>query len=240
MGDVPAALLVCGDPKRAARIADRFDERQVLSQRREYHAFLGRFEGMPVAVCSHGIGAPGAAIAFEELIRAGGRRLIRTGTCGALQPGIREGHLVIATAAVSNSGYIDETVPQGYPAVADIGLSSALRQTTIEAGLEHSVGIVLTRDNFYAGVDPPGTPDYDLMSRANVIAVEMECAALFVLGSLRQVQTAAILAVDGNVLESAGETMESYDPGQESVKSAVDNEIDIALKALLLFRDDPG
>jgi uridine phosphorylase len=157
---------------------------------------------------------------------------VRTGTCGSLRPGVRSGHLVIATGAVSNTGYVEETVPKGYPAVADFDLTLALHQEALRSERVHSLGIVLTRDNFCAGVDPSGSPDYVEMSQANVIAVEMECAALFVIGSLRQVQTGAILAVDGNVLESGGELMESYQPHQESVADAVKEEINIALNAL--------
>lgn len=237
---LPPEIVVCGDPDRAETIAGHFDACQLLSRRREYHTYIGRFQDMPVAVCSHGIGAAGAAIAFEEIIRAGGRRLIRTGTCGSLQPGIRSGHLVIATGAVANTGYVEETVPRGYPAVADFELTFALYKEAKRARSVLSVGIVLTRDNFYAGVDPVGSPDYGQMSQANVVAVEMECAALFVIGSLRQVQTAAILAVDGNVLESGGERMESYTPRQESVAAAVNVEIDITLKALRRLHDVAG
>jgi uridine phosphorylase len=59
----------------------------------------------------------------------------------------------------------------------------------------------------------------------------MECAALFLVGSLRGVQTAAILAVDGNVL-SSGESMDSYEPHQQVVAQAVEAEIEIALQTL--------
>jgi uridine phosphorylase len=238
-GGLPPSVIVCGDPDRAKSIAGQFDTFEVVSLRREYHTYLGIFQGMPVAVCSHGIGAAGAAIAFEEIIRAGGSRLIRTGTCGSLQPGVRPGHLVIATGAVTNTGYVRETVPSGYPAVADFRLTHALQQEALLSKREHSVGIVLTRDNFYAGVDPIGTPDYEKMSAANVEAVEMECAALFVIGSLRKVQTAAILAVDGNVLES-GELMDTYQPRHESVAAAVNAEIDITLKALFRMHNVAG
>jgi uridine phosphorylase len=239
-GGLPPDIIVCGDPDRAKTIASQFDAFELLSSQREYHTYIGHYKDMPVAVCSHGIGAAGAAIAFEEIIRAGGRRLIRTGTCGSLQSGVRSGHLVIAVGAVSNIGYVRETVPNGYPAVADFGLTLALQKEAILAECLHSVGIVLTRDNFYAGVDPSGTPDYEMMSQANVEAVEMECAALFVIGSLRQVQTAAILAVDGNVLESGGELMESYQPHHGSVAEAVRAEISITLNALYRLHNDAG
>ena len=103
---------------------------------------MGEFEGKLVAVCSHGIGAPGAAIAFEELIRAGARGIIRVGTCGALQPGISAGHLIIATAAVQSTGYGRETVPQGYPAVADLELTLALRREATLEAIPHTSGII--------------------------------------------------------------------------------------------------
>jgi uridine phosphorylase len=77
------------------------------------------------------------------------------------------------------------------------------------------------------------------MSEANVQAVEMECAALFIVGSLRKVQTAAILVVDGNVLSAGSESMESYDPGHETVKEAVEASLIIALKTLTTY-DDAG
>ncbi|UCC53805.1 MAG: hypothetical protein JSV68_07480, partial [Anaerolineaceae bacterium] len=70
-----------------------------------------------------------------------------------------------------------------------------------------------------------------------VLAVELECAALFIIGSLRGVQTAAILAVDGNLLE-AEESMETYAPHGDVVRTAVDAEIRIALNALKYL--EPG
>jgi uridine phosphorylase len=139
--------------------------------------------------------------------------------------------LIIASAAVQHSGYGRETVPEGYPAVADAELSLALRQVAAERALPYHFGFVLTRDSFYGGVPTAQVPDYAALSAANVLAVEMECAALFIVGSLRKVRTAAILAVDGNVLETS-ESMDTYDPHREQVTAAVDAEIDIALQAL--------
>jgi uridine phosphorylase len=231
VGSVPAAVLVCGDPDRATKTAASFDEASLLSERREYRAYRGIVAGMPVAVCSHGVGAPGAAIAFEELIVAGARRLIRIGTCGGMQPGIETGDLVIATAAVDKSGYGRLTVPEGYPAVAGVRLTAALLDAAAEQERAVHQGIVLTSDNFYQGVETPYLTPYPILSAAGVVAVEMECAALFIAGSLRGVETAAILAVDGNVLERR-ESMETYDPHRAEVKAAIEAEIAIAVSAL--------
>jgi len=231
VGSVSLPVIVCGDPGRATEIARLLEDARLLTDQREYRAYQGSYGGLEVTVCSHGIGAPGAAIAFEELVEAGGRQIIRVGTCGSLQPNIETGHLVIATAAVQNSGYGRETVPEGYPPVADFELSLVLRKSAVDSGYPYHNGIVITRDNFYRGVETAHTPDYQVLSCAKVLAVEMECAALFIVGSLRDAQTAAILAVDGYLLE-AEESMETYNPHREVVRAAVDAEIKIALNAL--------
>jgi uridine phosphorylase len=231
VGSVSKGVVVCGDPSRAAKIAQSLSRPKLLSKRREYHTYQGSFKGTMLTVCSHGIGAPGAAIAFEELIAAGAQQIIRVGTCGGLQPKINAGHLIIATAAVQNSGYGQEMVPPGYPAVADPKLTMALEKEASKEQQRHTMGLVLTRDVFYGGVDTPSTPHYQIMSEANVQAVEMECAALFIVGSLRSIQTAAILAVDGNVAASR-ETMDSYQPHQDVVTSAVEAAIEITLSVL--------
>ena len=231
VGAVTPAVIVCGDPARAERVAALLDGATLLSDKREYRAYRGHSGGLPITVCSHGIGAPGAAIAFEELIAAGARRIIRVGTCGGLQPDLAAGDLVVATAAVQNTGYGRETVPDGYPAAADPALTLALARAVDESGRTARRGIVLSRDNFYPGVAAPAAPDYRTLSAARVLAVEMECAALFLVGSLREVATAAILVVDGNVL-AAGESFDTYQPGQPVVAEGVSAAIACALATL--------
>lgn len=231
VGEVTPAVIVCGDPARATKIAAKLEAVQSLTEQREYRAYRGAFQGRELTVCSHGIGAPGAAIAFEELITAGARQIIRVGTCGGIQPDIVSGDLVVATAAVDNTGYGRESLPPGYPASADVSLTYHLQKHAAAIQPRTFSGFVITRDNFYAGVNTLFTPDYKTMAVARVLAVEMECAALFHVANLRGVQAAAILAVDGNVLHS-GETMDDYDPHQAVVAAAVNTEIEIALHTL--------
>jgi len=228
VGGVSAAVLVCGDPARATAIAERLTDVVQLTEQREYRAYRGMFGKTAVSVCSHGVGTAGAAIAFEELIAAGAKRIIRVGTCGGIQPAITAGDLVIATAAVDRTGYGRLSGPEGYPAIADGALTEKLKAA---CNVPFSQGIILTSDSFYPGVTTPHTPDYKQLSAANVQAVEMECAALFLVGSLRGVPTAAILTVDGNVLQ-ARENMDSYQPHRDVVKAAISQAITIALTAM--------
>jgi uridine phosphorylase len=131
---------------------------------------------------------------------------------------------------VDSTGYGRETVPAGYPAVADPALALALQRGAAAAGRRAAAGIVASRDNFYRGV--VSGVDYEVLSQARVLAVEMECAALFHVANLRGVRAAAILAVDGNVLESGGESFASYNPRQDRVAAAVEAEIVVSLAVL--------
>ena len=228
-GQIPPSVIVCGDPARATRIAKVFDDLDLLSDKREFRCYIGTYLNTPIAVCSHGIGAPGAAIAFEELISAGAQRIIRVGTCGGLQEDLIRGHIIVATAAVQNTGYGREVVPEGFPAAADVTVSSELIHAAIAFNHPWSSGIVLTRDSFYKGIGLSTKPHYSQMAEANVLAVEMECAALFIVASLREVKSGALVVVDGNVLLSGGETMDSYVPDNNGVYEAIGTAALIAL-----------
>jgi len=125
-----------------------------------------------------------------------------------------------------------EIAPCGYPAVADLQLTQALYQSAFEQKSQVHGGMILSRDSFYAGNHPQLALSYSALSEMHVLAVEMECAALFLVGSLRGAQTAAILAVDTVVLDVA-ESMDGYNPQRPEVSDAIETEIRIALEALL-------
>ena len=224
---LPPDVLVCGDPFRAELIANMFDEATQLAWNREYRLYTGTVGGVPLAVCSHGVGAAGAAVCFEMLIKAGAKRLIRIGTAGSLNLDITDGSLVIATAAAREEGMTSQLVPISFPAVADMDITYALKGAAAErTDVNTYTGIVLTLSAFFPGlIDLPNA----LMSKANVIAVEMECSALFVVASLRGVQAGAILAIDGIAVAFDAE---AYNPHRDLVAKAIEAEARIAIRAV--------
>ena len=92
-------------------------------------------------------------------------------------------------------------------------------------------GIILTSDLFYPH-DVLGS-DLPQWQTAGVTAVEMEAATLYVVCGLHGVERGAVLAIDGNPLEQDDGSMETYDPHQDSVKTATAQTIQIALEALI-------
>lgn len=226
---LPGLAIVCGDPRRAKKIADLLDNVQELSYAREYRTFVGEYKGVQLAVVSHGVGCPGAAVCFEELIKGGVHTLIRVGTAGSLHAEIPAGSLVISTAAVRTDGFTKQLVPAEFPAVADGEMVQALYDTAIALDGAVAKGITMTVDAFFTG---PIELPHKLYKAAGVLAVEMEISALYVIAAIRGVRAAAIVAIDGF---ADSDLAAEYNPHTNVVADAVEREIKVALDAIVKF-----
>jgi len=224
-GDLPEVVLFPGDPARAERIADWLDGAERVAANREYHSYRGTYRGVPVGVTSAGVGAAGAAIAYEEAIRAGVKTLIRVGTAGSLCDDVRAGDLVVPLAAVRAEGVSRQLVPMEMPAVADPDVSLALWAAAQSADGKSHRGVAVSVDAFYRGVLDLGLDTY---AASGAIYVEMECAALYIVALLRGVRAGSILAIDGDARSAAAG---KHDPHRDVVRDAVDREIEAALEA---------
>lgn len=227
---VPDRVIVVGDPARARALSERLQDANNVANNREYLSFLGTFDGHRVLVVSHGVGAAGAAVCFEELFRADAKLVIRAGTAGALQDHIGDGSVVVATGAVRDEGVTHRLVPDTFPAVADPDVVIALRHSAEAADRPIHEGLFLTSDLFYPHKMLGN--DLALWSDAGVIATEMEASALFVLASLHGRQAGSIAVTDGNPLRRDDQANTTYDPDRTVVTQGISAMLDIALHAV--------
>lgn len=203
-GEIPKLVLLPGDPDRSKKIAEQFfDNPEEIAKKREYWSFKGTWKDVPVAVCSTGIGCPSAAIALEELVKVGCKTFIRVGTSGAISHKVVSGNIVIFSGSVRDEGTSRQYVPIEFPAVAHPDTVIALTQAAEKRGATYHVGIGHSKDAFYSE-HPDHVADPDSMRKkwaalkdANVLATEMEAAALFVIGHLRGVKVGAACVVIG-------------------------------------------
>ncbi|WP_330350280.1 nucleoside phosphorylase [Streptomyces sp. NBC_00582] len=229
---LPAHAVVVGDPARAGVVAALLDGAEEVSYHREYRVFSGSWKGVPVVVASHGVGAPGAILLFQELADAGVRVFLRFGTAGAMRPGIGDGDLVIAEAAVRDDGVTHQLLPPEYPAVAAPEAVFALQRAARESGAPHHRGVVWTRAAFQPGLLPLFSYD-----GAGLAAIEMELSALLVTASLRGLVAGGVLVVDGvNADELVDEEATGgYDPHRAVVAAGVERGAVVSLEALRLL-----
>jgi uridine phosphorylase len=202
-GDVGRYVLIPGDPGRTPMIAKYLDGAREVAFSREYRTFTGKIDGVPVSTMSTGMGGPSVAIGVEELRELGVHTLLRVGTCGAAQPEIKMGDLVIALGAVRTEGTPNGYVPAEYPAVASLDLVNALVESAQASGAAYHVGIIRSVDALYSDLMPDTMPrphlrdELEMWSRAGVLSNDMETSTLFVVARLRKLRAGTInLCVD--------------------------------------------
>ena len=203
-GEVGSYVLVPGDPGRTPMIAKHLEAAREIAFSREYRTFTGSVAGIPVSAMSTGMGGPSVAIAIEELSDLGVHTFLRVGTCGAAQPEIKMGDLVIATGSVRSEGTPNGYVPLEYPAIASLDVVNALVEAARAAGVPHHVGIIRSVDALYSDLVPERMPrpaqireELQMWSRAGVLSNDMESSTLFVVARLRKLRAGTInLCVD--------------------------------------------
>ena len=165
-GDVGEYVILPGDPKRCAKIAEYFDNPKLIADKREFVTYTGYLNGKKVSVTSTGIGGASASIALEELVKVGAKTFIRVGTCGGIDIKVKGGDIVIATGAIRMEGTSKEYAPIEFPAVANFDVTNALVQASEQMGFTNHVGVVQCKDSFYGQHNPEKMPvSYELLNK---------------------------------------------------------------------------
>lgn len=197
-GDIAETILLPGDPLRAKYIAETFLEDVTLyNEVRNMFGYTGTYKGERISVQGTGMGVPSISIYATELMQEYDvQKLIRVGTCGAIQKDVQLRDVIIAQGATTNSTMnriIFDHI--NYAPIADFDLLSKAYQVGIEKGLELKVGNVFTEDLFYNEFS-----DHEKLAQHGVLAVEMEASALYTLAAKFGRQALAILTVSDHIL----------------------------------------
>lgn len=185
MNNVSKAIIV-GDPKRVDTIKSYLSSVKELTFNREFKSILGKYHNENILVISTGIGAPSTAIAVEELNNIGITTIIRVGSCGAMQKNIPLGELIISTGAVRDEGLTKKYVPSDYPAIPTHSLLNKAKKLSPNSYF----GITRSHDGFYM---PGNTETESFWSQKGILGGDMETSTLYVLGSLKKMNTLSIL-----------------------------------------------
>jgi purine-nucleoside phosphorylase len=222
-GAFAPSLLMPGDPKRAARIAEVFlDDSELVTDVRGMTGFTGTWKGTPVSVMPSGMGVPSAAIYITELARHYGvQRMIRVGTAGVYAPDLQLRQIVAATSAVTNSA-----LPAALGAPDELAVTSSLLDiaTGVAQAADVSLvtGTVFTSDIFYE-------PDDDARlahTAAGVLCVEMETAALYALAALEGFEALAMFTMTDHLVTGEHLTSEERQAGVDEMLALA---LDIAI-----------
>lgn len=197
-GEIADIVLLPGDPLRAKYIAETFlEDVTCYNEVRNMFGFTGTYKGKRISVQGTGMGVPSISIYVNELMAEYGvQKLIRVGTCGAIQQDVKVRDVILAQAATTDSK-MNEIIFNGidYAPIANFDLLLNAHNAGKEAGLSLKVGNVMTADMFYSEEN-----QNEKLARYGVLAVEMEAAALYTLAAKYGRQALAILTVSDHIL----------------------------------------
>lgn len=137
-------VILVGDPDRSSMVASYFDRVEHSAANREFRCHTGTLNGVRLTVVSTGIGCDNIDIVMNELdalanvdfaarvVKPGPQRrslrIVRLGTCGAVQPDIPLGALVMSAVSGGIDGLLNFYADS--EAVRDLRLEEAfVRQT---------------------------------------------------------------------------------------------------------------
>lgn len=204
---IAETVLLPGDPLRAKFIAETYlDNVRQFNAVRNMLGYTGTYEGTPVSVMGSGMGIPSISLYSWELIHVFGcRRLIRVGSCGAMQPGINLYDVVIGQAACTNSAFMDQyDLPGTYAPIGSYRLIEEVRRLAEDKGVTTHVGNILSSDTFY-NADETFTARWQ---RMGVLAVEMESAGLYATAAHAGVEALGIFTVSDSLVTGEETTAE--------------------------------
>ncbi len=220
--DISKLVVLSGDPHRSTYIANNFFIRaRLVNDYRGLNAYTGFYNNKRVSVVTSGMGAPSAGIVTEELKRLGVEIIIRTGTCGGINKAVKPSDIVIPTGAGSLIGFKNAYDIANVPSVPDFYIMRAIVEHAEKSGISFHIGPIITTDAFFSE-----KRNAKIFNSKGILAMEMECSALFALGHVLCIKTGAVLLATGNI-NYAEQVMDT-----PQIRTSLDRMIRIALDAL--------
>ncbi|QHI73402.1 purine-nucleoside phosphorylase [Aminipila terrae] len=205
-GDIAESILLPGDPLRAKFIAENFlNSPKLYNEIRGMYGYTGTYKGVPVSVQGTGMGMPSMGIYSWELITEYGvQNLIRIGTAGSFHQDVKIGDVVLGIAASTDSNYIHAfDVPGNYAPNASWDLLLKAHEANKDLGVSLKAGNIVSCDVFYEFGDW-----WKRWANMNVLAVEMEAAALYMNAAYNKVNALAMMTISDHFITGEHSTSE--------------------------------
>ena len=206
-GDIAKTVLMPGDPLRARYIAENFLESPVLyNETRNMYGYTGTYKGVPVSVQGSGMGMPSMGIYSWELFTYYDvENIIRIGTAGSFSSDINIGDIVVSLAASTDSNY-EHTfgLPGHFSPCASWELLCSLKEISNAEGINIKAGNTVSCDVFYE-IEEDWWKKWASM---NVLAVEMEAAALYMNAAYNHRNALAIMTISDHFISGEKASLE--------------------------------
>lgn len=211
----PEAVILCLQRGLPERLRRKFPYRKAGKLMGDL--FLLKKTKRRVAVLTNiGVGAPSIGAIAEELIAWGVKQIISISWAGGLQSNQNPGDIVICDKAIRDEGVSHHYLPPDKFVRADSQLVIRITDAFQELGIPASIGTTWTTDAPYRE-----TSEEILEYQSEGIkTVEMEAAALFAIGQVRNIKTSAICVVGDSLANLKWEAPDDIQPIEDSLEVA--------------------
>lgn len=206
-GQIAKTVLMPGDPLRAQFIAENFLDSPVrYSEIRNMYGFTGTYKGVPVSVQGSGMGMPSMGIySWELFTEFDVENIIRIGTAGAFHESIKVGDILVTLAASTDSRYQHAfDLPGQYSPSASFDLLRKVMAAGEENGIAFKAGNTVSCDVFYE----LGNQWWKQWASMDVLAVEMEAAALYMNAAYHSRNALAMMTISDHFVTGEKATVE--------------------------------
>lgn len=204
--DVGQYVILTNNSSEAKTVASNLLGCKKVGENCEFVTYTGLINHMPVSVVSTGVGGPSTSIMMEELIKLGCHTFLKVGTCEGMHLDVKSGDIVIASGAIRDEGTTKMYAPIEVPAVPSYELLNECVAIVKSLKLPYHVGIVHSKDAFYAYHMLETMPlkdelekQWNAYCKLDALASEMETSTVFTIGQARHVRTGAILQCISNI-----------------------------------------
>lgn len=199
-GEIAKTVLITGDPHRARHYAEKLlNNPFCYNQIRGMLGYTGTYGGQSVSIQGTGIGIPSTALYLHELIHSYGvRKIIRVGTCGAIQPQLELGQVILAEKSLTDSAAVNLlTKDADFEPCATTELMNEAKRKAKALGISIETGTIFSTDLFYSIDDPTRWHEPNAQG---VLAVEMETSIVYTLATMNNIASLSILTVSDNII----------------------------------------
>jgi uridine phosphorylase len=186
--DPPEALIFCFRNGLPRRMRWKVPVRKVGRVLGDFY-LIRRARGRVAVVSDFGIGAPVIASLTEEMIAFGVKKFVILSWGGGLQPDLKLGDIVVCDRAIRDEGVSHHYLAAQKYVSADADLTRLVKESIEKQNWSCRLGSTWTTDAPYRET----IAEVRQYQSEGVQTVEMETAALFVLGQVHGVQAASVV-----------------------------------------------
>jgi AMP nucleosidase len=180
-----------------------------------------------VTIIEFGLGSAMAALVMELVAVIEPKAVLFLGMCGAIHESLNVGDFILPIAAIRAEGVSTHFMPPQVPALPTFKVQKFLSQILVEHGHDYRTGTVHSTDLRFWEFDKVFK---NRLIQERVLAIEMECAALFVTAFANKVSVGAILLVSDCPMKRGG--IKTKKSASSVFKNFTDKHIELGIETM--------